>query len=127
MLTRSPCQTPSLTPTPRASVLRSAFLSFSSFENVMHAGYNAYDQYEVAIPVAKVGDCMSALTAAMYGSGQLWRGFRSPALIRFISGEGWLGRRLYFRAQTASCEPALQYKTPCMEQQRPGPCLFPLA
>jgi hypothetical protein len=121
-----------------------AFLSLSSFENVMHAGYNAYDQYELAIPLAKAGDCMSALSAAMYGSGQLWRGFRSPALIRFISGEGLtqrcrrliqnlIGAHITWGCNLglhgSSCHDSTQNRSSCMEgvqsmlTQLKGACL----
>lgn len=43
-------------------------------------------QYEVALPLSIAGDCLAALTAELYGPRARWRGFRSPALLRFVGG-----------------------------------------
>jgi hypothetical protein len=61
-------------------------VSISEFENRVHAAFNAYDQYEVAVPLDKAGDCMAAVAKEVYGPQRLWAGFRAPPLIRFISG-----------------------------------------
>ena len=46
-----------------------------------------YDQYEVAIPFEKAGTCIKGLAGEIYGPRQLNVGFRTPALMRFVSGE----------------------------------------
>ncbi len=44
---------------------------------------------QVAIPLAKAGACFQALQRAVYDTPPgLWQGFRTPPLIRFLSGEG---------------------------------------
>ena len=47
-----------------------------------------YDQYEVGIPFSRVHTCYAALAdAKLYGREQRWRGFRAPALLRFVKTE----------------------------------------
>ena len=46
-----------------------------------------YDQYEVAVPFEKAGTCLKGLAEEIYGPRNLLVGFRTPALIRFVSGE----------------------------------------
>jgi hypothetical protein len=64
-----------------------SYLSISELENKVHAAFNAYDQYEVAVPLRQAGQCMEALAQEMYGPGAHWRGFRSPLLLRFSKGK----------------------------------------
>lgn len=52
-----------------------------------HSVATAYDQYEVAIPLERAGDCLLRFSEEVYGSRALWRGFRTPPLIRFVSHE----------------------------------------
>jgi hypothetical protein len=42
---------------------------------------------QVAVPLSKAGDCLAAVQKELYGPAARWRGFRSPALVRFIRGE----------------------------------------
>jgi hypothetical protein len=51
------------------------------------ATFTPYDQYEVSVPLEVAGTCLETVTAAVYGADKLWQGFRTPALVRFISGE----------------------------------------
>jgi FAD/FMN-containing dehydrogenase len=46
-----------------------------------------YDQLEVSIPLTKAAECMKRVGDEMYGPAELWRGFRTPSLIRFVNGE----------------------------------------
>ncbi|WIA21698.1 hypothetical protein OEZ85_000865 [Tetradesmus obliquus] len=66
---------------------RESYVSISEMENKLYAAWNSYDQYEVAVPLSKAGDCLGAVTKELYGPAQRWRGFRSPALVRFIRAE----------------------------------------
>lgn len=47
----------------------------------------AYDQYEVAIPLTRAGDCWRELERSIYGDEERWRAFRTQALVRFVSEE----------------------------------------
>ena len=47
--------------------------------------FAGYDQYEVVVPVEKAGSCLQEVGAEVYGPGKLWDGFRTPALVRFIT------------------------------------------
>lgn len=64
-----------------------------------------YDQYEVAIPLSRVHTCYAALAEALYGAQQRWRGFRAPALLRFVRAEPGLlsptngGARAYINVE----------------------------
>jgi hypothetical protein len=77
---------------------RAAYISCSELESSLHSAVNAYDQYEVAVPLERAGDCLAKLNAALYGNASdgsdgderqqaRWRGFRAPMLIRFVAGE----------------------------------------
>ncbi|KAI8470601.1 MAG: POT family-domain-containing protein [Monoraphidium minutum] len=66
---------------------RRAFLSLSEMENRLYSPYNSYDQYELAVPLSRAADCMEAVAAEVYGPHQLFQGFRTPALFRFVAGE----------------------------------------
>lgn len=48
-----------------------------------------YNQLEVSVPIEIAGDCLMEVGAEMYGPGSLWEGFRTPALIRFVSGQDY--------------------------------------
>jgi hypothetical protein len=39
------------------------------------------------VPLSKAGDCLAAVHRELYGPAARWRGFRSPALVRFLRGE----------------------------------------
>eukprot|EP00217_Crustomastix_stigmatica_P001084 CAMPEP_0183819348 /NCGR_PEP_ID=MMETSP0803_2-20130417/63932_1 /TAXON_ID=195967 /ORGANISM="Crustomastix stigmata, Strain CCMP3273" /LENGTH=107 /DNA_ID=CAMNT_0026064235 /DNA_START=8 /DNA_END=328 /DNA_ORIENTATION=- len=55
----------------------------------------AYDQYEVAIPLEKAGSCFNEVSDLLYGREAAWRGFRTPALVRFVGEEdGYLSPTL---------------------------------
>ncbi len=45
-------------------------------------------QYELSIPMSIAGNCLNEVGAIIYGSGALWNGFRTPALVRFVASEG---------------------------------------
>jgi len=64
-----------------------AYISMSEFGTRMSSTFAPYDQYEVAVPLEFAGDCLMEVGNEVYGPGNLWEGFRSPALIRFVSGE----------------------------------------
>ena len=53
----------------------------------MSSTFAPYNQYEVAIPLEVAGDCLMEVGAEIYGPRPLWDGFRTPALLRFITGE----------------------------------------
>eukprot|EP00879_Flechtneria_rotunda_P007977 GHRR01008358.1.p1 GENE.GHRR01008358.1~~GHRR01008358.1.p1 ORF type:complete len:642 (+),score=132.76 GHRR01008358.1:338-2263(+) len=72
---------------PQTLPARQSYLSISELENRLHAAWNSYDQYEVAVPLSKAGDCLAAVQTELYGSSARWKGFRAPALVRFIRGE----------------------------------------
>jgi len=61
-------------------------MSISEMENRVYNSWNSYDQYEVAVPLRKAADCLTAVNAELYGPRARWNGFRSPALVRFIRG-----------------------------------------
>eukprot|EP00878_Enallax_costatus_P036715 GHUV01041260.1.p1 GENE.GHUV01041260.1~~GHUV01041260.1.p1 ORF type:complete len:308 (+),score=29.38 GHUV01041260.1:973-1896(+) len=46
---------------------RESYVSISELENRMSSAWNSYDQYEVAIPLSKVPDCMKAVNEELYG------------------------------------------------------------
>jgi hypothetical protein len=79
---------------------RAAYASCSELESALHAAVNAYDQYEVALPLARLGGsagaaggggrrCLPLLLDTLYkpGGPEAWRAFRAPALVRFVAGE----------------------------------------
>jgi len=55
----------------------------------MHAGFAPYDQYEVSFPISVAGTCMETMGELIYGKSELWKGFRTPGLIRFTPGESF--------------------------------------
>lgn len=65
---------------------RQAYLSQTEFTTAS-ATFAPYDQYEVAIPISRAGSCLREVSETIYGPDALWEGFRTPALIRFISAE----------------------------------------
>jgi len=67
---------------------RNAIIAESSALYRMQTDGFQYDQYEVSLPLNVVGTCYTALSEKLYGQEQRWRGFRAPALLRFVRGEG---------------------------------------
>ena len=41
----------------------------------------------MSIPLSRVHTCYAALSEKLYGAEQRWRGFRAPALLRFVKSE----------------------------------------
>lgn len=39
------------------------------------------------MPLERAGDCMMEVGAEIYGPDSLWEGFRTPGLVRFVTGE----------------------------------------
>lgn len=74
--------------TPGTYSSRYAFLSQTEFTTAS-ATFAPYDQYEVAIPISKAGTCFQEVAEIIYGPDQLWNGFRTPGLIRFLSAENF--------------------------------------
>eukprot|EP00210_Caulerpa_lentillifera_P006113 g5840.t1 len=66
---------------------RKAYLTMSEDMNSAHAGFTGYDQFEVSIPIEDMADCLETVGEEIYGDAELWEGFRTPALIRFVSEE----------------------------------------
>ena len=64
-----------------------AFISMSESGNKRSSTMQPYDQFEVAIPIDKAGDCLKGVVEEIYGPKNLFTGFRTPGLIRFIPGE----------------------------------------
>jgi hypothetical protein len=73
--------------TPGTYESRKSFLSFSDFGTRTTSAFAPYNQLEVAVPMEIAGDCLMEVGAEMYGPDSLWEGFRTPALIRFVTGE----------------------------------------
>jgi FAD/FMN-containing dehydrogenase len=72
---------------PGTYAARKSFISMSEAGNKRSSTMQPYDQYEVAVPFEKAGTCLQGLTKEIYGPKNLYAGFRTPALIRFIPGE----------------------------------------
>ncbi|KAK3242992.1 hypothetical protein CYMTET_47340 [Cymbomonas tetramitiformis] len=72
---------------------REAYINQNRVMYGMHRRMQIYDQYEVAIPLHKAGDCFEHLEALMFPEpgapldDQLAQGFPIPALIRFVKSE----------------------------------------
>jgi FAD/FMN-containing dehydrogenase len=66
---------------------RRAFLSMTEAGSLLTGSSYPYDQYEVSIPIEIAGTCLKEVGAEIYGPQELWRGFRTQCLTRFISGE----------------------------------------
>jgi FAD binding domain/D-arabinono-1,4-lactone oxidase len=87
--------------TPGTFESRKAFLSFSDFGTRTTSVFAPYNQLEVAVPMEVAGDCLMEVGNEMYGPDSLWEGFRTPPLIRFITGEDFYisptngGARMY--------------------------------
>ena len=82
-----------------------SFLSFSEFGTRTTSAMAPYDQLEVAVPIEMAGDCLIEIGSEMYGPDALWEGFRTPALIRFVTGEDYYlsatqgGPRMYINIE----------------------------
>jgi hypothetical protein len=87
--------------TPGTYESRKSFLSFSDFGTKTTSGFAPYNQLEVSVPMEIAGDCLMEVGAAVYGPDNLWEGFRTPGLIRFVNGEDFYisnthgGSRMY--------------------------------
>lgn len=73
--------------TPGTYETSKAYLSMTEFGTRYTSTLAPYNQLEVAIPLEIAGDCLKGLNPQMYGPDNLWEGFRTPALIRFVTGE----------------------------------------
>lgn len=73
--------------TPGTYEASKSYLSMTDFGTKNIAGFAPYNQLEVAVPLQKAGDCLLMINSEMYGSKRLWEGFRTPALIRFVTEE----------------------------------------
>jgi hypothetical protein len=73
--------------TPGTYETSKAYLTMSEFGTATTSTLAPYKQLEVAVPMEVAGDCLVALDSVMYGPSQAWKGFRTPALIRFVDGE----------------------------------------
>ena len=65
---------------------RRAHVSLTDQQNRYHV-MNPYDQYELAVPVSSMGDCLEKVGEATYGSARLYTGSRTPFLTRFVKEE----------------------------------------
>jgi hypothetical protein len=63
-----------------------SYVTMSERMNEQQAINDPYDQFEAAIPMDIAGDCLLGLNDLVYGK-NLSTGFRTPALIRFVSEE----------------------------------------
>lgn len=68
---------------------RKAYLSMIDQGMGLHAGFAPYNQFEVAIPLSNVEQCLAPVLDAIYGEEKLFEGFRTPGLVRFTSGESF--------------------------------------
>jgi len=73
--------------TPGTYESRKSFLSFTDSGTRITSEFAPYNQLEVAVPMGIAGDCLMEIGADVYGPDSLWEGFRTPALIRFVTGE----------------------------------------
>jgi FAD/FMN-containing dehydrogenase len=64
-----------------------------------------YDQLEVSVSLEQAASCMKTIGDEMYGPAELWKGFRTPVLIRFVNGEPFFlsttydGPRIYINME----------------------------
>ena len=65
---------------------RRAHVSLTDQQNRYHV-INPYDQYELAVPVASMADCLERVGEAVYGPDRLYSGSRTPFLTRFVKEE----------------------------------------
>ena len=68
---------------------RKAYLSMIDQGMGLHAGFAPYNQFEVAIPLSNLEQCLPPVLDAIYGDEKLFEGFRTPGLVRFTSGESF--------------------------------------
>eukprot|EP00889_Picochlorum_renovo_P004731 jgi/Picre1/31761/NNA_007111.t1 len=68
---------------------RKAYLSMIDQGMSMHAGFSPYNQFEVAIPLTNVAECLPRVLDVVYGDEKLYEGFRTPGLVRFTPGESF--------------------------------------
>ncbi|KAI8101866.1 hypothetical protein M9434_006929 [Picochlorum sp. BPE23] len=68
---------------------RKAYLSMIDQGMSMHAGFSPYNQFEVAIPLTHVAECLPRVLDVVYGDEKLYEGFRTPGLVRFTPGESF--------------------------------------
>ncbi|KAL4438020.1 hypothetical protein ABPG77_004241 [Micractinium sp. CCAP 211/92] len=73
--------------TPGTWESRKSFLAMTEQGTRLTSTFAPYIQMEVAVPFEAAGDCLQGLAAQAYGPARLYKGFRNPALIRFVSGE----------------------------------------
>lgn len=85
-----------------ATLPRSRAFPTALENDVRYFAKNApYDQIEISVALEKAADCLKLVGDEVYGPAELWRGFRTPTLIRFVSGEPFYlsntqgGPRLY--------------------------------
>ena len=86
------------------SEARDAFITMTEPLYELSLGYK-YDQYEISVPFANMGDCFDGLRGLLRRNVLMSQSFYSPALIRFVSQEdGFLsqtedGPRLYINIE----------------------------
>lgn len=73
--------------TPGTFASRDSFLTMSEPLKAWHTFFNVYEQYEFAVPMSRAGDCLESLNKILYTEGDARKGFRAPALVRFIGAE----------------------------------------
>eukprot|EP00884_Botryococcus_braunii_P005954 jgi/Botrbrau1/1535/Bobra.0107s0023.1 len=66
---------------------RRSYLAQSSIGSRIFADWNAYDQYEAAVPLENAADCLDKVGKKLYGDDHLAYGFRAPSLVRFVNSE----------------------------------------
>lgn len=64
-----------------------AYLASTAGDSQITDTIAPFDQYEIAVPFERAGDCLKLVGEAVYGPEQLWTSFRTANNIRFISGE----------------------------------------
>ena len=67
---------------------RRAYMSMTEGQSRRHRFFSAYDQWEMFVPLSKVGDCVAAVADRLYNSDdEAWRGFRTQFLMRLTNKE----------------------------------------
>jgi FAD/FMN-containing dehydrogenase len=64
-----------------------AYLSMTEAASRTSSSGTPYDQYEFAVPLEIAASCLRRVGSRIYGPDALYRGFRTPGLIRFVSQE----------------------------------------
>ena len=72
--------------TPGTFDASNSFVRMSELASENSGSLDPYNQYEVAVPMERAGDCLLQVNDLVYGK-NLSFGFRPPVLIRFVSGE----------------------------------------